>query len=65
MQSDEWLTKTVRLFKLLLETGDAIDNTRRYKLLDFILPIANLSVLESHKGVKDVNELLWSYFNMH
>jgi hypothetical protein len=57
MQSDEWLHKTVRLFKLLLETGDAVDNRRRYRLLDFILPIANLSVLESRKGMKNLNKL--------
>jgi hypothetical protein len=54
MQSDEWINKTVRLFTSLLETGNVVDNGRRYKLLDFILPIANLSVLESHKGMKKV-----------
>jgi hypothetical protein len=58
LQSSEWLSKTVRLFKSLLETGDALDNGRRYRLSDFILPIANLSVLESHKGMKSVKRVV-------
>jgi hypothetical protein len=58
VKSANWIETTTRALDLLVKTGTAKIASRRYTLLDPILPIANLSVLDTQKSTLFSNGFL-------